>query len=262
MKMLTHIDLAERLRAAYGGVMIEPLRDGLAPNDIDGAYKVQQINTDYWRNLGRKIVGHKIGLTSIAVQQQLGVDQPDFGVLFDDMHIEDGGQVPLKALIQPKAEVEIALVLGNDVPDDDCTIEGIFKAADYAVCAIEIVDSRIRDWHITFADTVADNGSSGLFVLGQERKKLEGLDLYSCGMVLECNDNIASLGTGAACLGHPLKAAAWLAQTLVGRHQGLRAGDIIMTGALGPMIALTPGDRITAKIGGLGQCNFSYEGFK
>ncbi len=258
--MFTHEEMAEQLRNAYSGDVLAPLREGLAPNDVDGAYAVQQINTQYWRDSGRKIVGRKIGLTSAAVQKQLGVDQPDFGVLFEDMRVADGGVLPAGRLIQPKAEAEIALVLGRDLPFEDCTAEQAMAAAEYAVCAIEIVDSRIRDWQITFADTVADNGSSALFVLGSEHKQLTGLDMYSCGMILERNGEIASLGAGGACLGHPLNAAAWLAGVAAKGGEPLRAGDIILTGALGPMIELNPGDDVTAIIGGVGRCSFSFEG--
>ena len=257
--MSKHIKMAASLREAYSGQTIPPLRDGLDPNDVDGAYRVQQLNTEFWQNQGRKIIGRKIGLTSPAVQKQLGVDQPDFGVLFDDMKIENGSQIPANRLIQPKAEAEVALVLGKDIPFEDCTAEQIADAVEYASCAIEIVDSRVSDWKITFADTVADNGSSALFVMGDEKHAIKGLDLYSCGMVLEVDGAIASIGAGAACLGHPLKSAAWLAQTLVKRGQPLKAGDILLTGALGPMVTMEPGSHIKAHIGGLGACSFSYK---
>lgn len=256
--MASHDALAATLRDAYAGQVIAPMRDGLTPDDVEGAYAVQSINTAFWQSQGRKIVGRKIGLTSPAVQKQLGVDQPDFGVLFDDMAVADGERVNSSRLIQPKVEAEVAIVLANDLNEGDCTPEQVAAAAEYAVTAIEIVDSRIADWKITFADTVADNGSSALFVLGKERKPLAGLDLYSCGMVLEINGAITSIGAGAACLGHPLNAAAWLARTLSQRGAGLKAGDVLMTGALGPMAVLTSGDQVTAHIGGLGSCSFSY----
>ncbi|MEO0412533.1 MAG: fumarylacetoacetate hydrolase family protein [Pseudomonadota bacterium] len=256
--MTTSDNLASRLRGAYDGQTVAPMRDGLMPNDADTAYEIQALNTQFWVDQGRKIVGRKIGLTSPAVQKQLGVDQPDFGVLFDDMAVTDGESVGSSRLIQPKVEAEVALVLAKDLNEIDCTAEHVADAIDYAVTAIEIVDSRIADWKITFADTVADNGSSALFVLGKDKKPLTGLDLYSCGMVLEINGEITSIGAGAACLGHPLNAAAWLASTLSKHGAGLKAGDILMTGALGPMVPLTPGDRVTAHIGGLGSCSFSY----
>lgn len=254
-----HARAAERLRAAYRQGAVAPLRDALSPTDADGAYAVQAINTAFWEGAGRRIVGRKIGLTAKAVQTQLGVDQPDFGVLFDDMQIAEGGTLSAEKVLQPKAEAEVALILGRDLPALDSTVQDVFAATEYAVAAVEIVDSRIRDWKITFADTVADNGSSAFFVLGEHRRKLDGLDLYTCGMVLEINGAATSLGVGAACLGHPLNAAAWLARTLAALGTPLRAGDVLLTGALGPMVAVQPGDRVEAKIGGLGSASFLYE---
>jgi 2-keto-4-pentenoate hydratase len=189
---------ARELRSAYAGAPLQPLRDVLAPTDGDGAYAVQEINTRFWQQQGRRIVGRKIGLTAAAVQRQLGVDQPDYGVLFDDMRIDDGGVLRASKVIQPKAEAEIALVLAADIVDSAVDEKAIAAATDHAVAAIEIVDSRIADWKITFADTVADNGSSAFFVLGRRERALDGLDLYSCGMVLEVNGAVASLGAGVA----------------------------------------------------------------
>ncbi|MGE0774630.1 MAG: 2-keto-4-pentenoate hydratase [Sphingomonadaceae bacterium] len=258
--MVSFEHAAASLRAAYVDGPIAPLRDVLAPTDVAGAYAVQAINTHYWIKNGRRIIGRKIGLTAKAVQTQLGVDQPDFGVLFEDMAIADGGALSASKVLQPKAEAEIALILGRDLDAADSTAETVAAAVEHVVAAIEIVDSRIADWAIAFADTVADNGSSAFFVLGNDRKALAGLDLYTCGMVLEINGAIASLGAGAACLGHPLNAAAWLARTLATVGEPLRAGDILMTGALGPMISIKPGDSVVAKIGGLGTASFRYEG--
>ena len=143
--------------------------------------------------------------------------------------------------------------MARDLHGPEVTADAVLAAAGWAVAAIEIVDSRIADWRITFADTVADNGSSAAFVLGTELKPLAGLDLYTCGMALEVNGAVASVGAGAACLGHPLEAATWLARTVM-----LRAGDIVLTGALGPMVTLAAGDRLTARIGGLGSVSFTY----
>jgi len=249
---------AQALRDAYGRSAIPPLRDTLEATDTAGAYAVQAINTAYWEKAGRRIVGRKIGLTAKVVQTQLGVDQPDFGVLFADMEIPDGGDLRRSAVLQPKAEAEVAIVLARDLTSLDISATDVAAATAHAIAAIEIVDSRIADWKISFADTVADNGSSAFYVLGRERKNLDGLDLYSCGMVLEVNGRIASLGAGAACLGHPLEAAAWLARTAAANGTALRAGDVVLTGALGPMVALTPGDRVEAKIGGLGRVSFNY----
>src|SRR3990167_6093202 len=195
---------ARLLRDAYSKGPVPPLREYLEPTDVAGAYAVQEINTRFWEAQGRRIVGRKAGLTAKAVQQQLGVDQPDFGVLFEDMRVADGGTLDPAVCLQPKVEAEIAFVLGKDLPDPDITPEQVATAVATVHAAIEIVDSRIADWKITFADTVADNGSSAFFVLEGERHKLEGLDLYTCGMALEVNGAVASLGAGVACLRHPL----------------------------------------------------------
>lgn len=251
-----HDAVARRLRTAYAGAPVQPLRDVLDPTDIDGAYAVQSINTRVWRSEGRRVVGRKIGLTAEAVQKQLGVDQPDFGVLFEDMRLPDGGVLDWARLIQPKAEAEVALIMARDLDGMDVSPEDVAAAVESAVAAIEIVDSRIADWKITFADTVADNGSSAFFVLGGQPQPLDGLDLRTCGMTLEINGRPASEGVGAACLGHPLNAATWLARTLSARGEPLRAGDIVLTGALGPMVALAPGMHVTAAIDGLGSVAF------
>jgi 2-keto-4-pentenoate hydratase len=249
---------ARLLREAYRGGPIAPLRGMLDPNDINGAYATQAINTRQWLSEARRLVGRKIGLTAKTVQAQLGVEQPDFGALFADMQVLDGGVLDLGRAMQPKAEAEIAFVLARDIDDPDATMEVVTAAIDHAVAAIEIVDSRIADWKITFADTVADNGSSAFFLLGRERRSLAGLDLYTCGMVMEINGAVASLGAGAACLGHPLNSVRWLARTLAARGEALKAGDILLSGALGPMVTLTPGDQVRARISGIGICAFSY----
>ena len=251
-------EVAARLRGAYRSGAIPPLRDGLAPTNAAGAYAVQATNTAHWVGEGRRIIGRKVGLTAKAVQAQLGVDQPDFGVLFDDMAIADGGDLLMSKVLQPKAEAEIAIILSADLSGPDITREQVEAAVGKVVAAIEIVDSRIADWKITFADTVADNGSSAFYVLGAEQKALAGLDLWTCGMALEVNGAVVSLGAGVACLGHPLNAATWLARTLAERGEPLRKGDVVLTGALGPMVALHPGDHVKASIGGLGTASFTY----
>jgi 2-keto-4-pentenoate hydratase len=261
--MTNRIDQAARLlRGAYSDGVIAPLRAFLDPTDAAGAYAVQAVNTHFWETQGRRIIGRKVGLTALAVQQQLGVDQPDFGVLFADMELADGGVLPLSRAIQPKAEAEIALILGTDLIGSDIQREQVEAAVTSVCAAIEIVDSRIADWTISFADTVADNGSSAMFVLGSARLPLAGLDLYTCGMVLEVNGKLVSLGAGAACLGHPLNAATWLARTLAERGEPLRKGDIVLTGALGPMVAIHPGDHVRSTIGGLGSVSFAVEAGK
>ena len=235
-----------------------PLRDGLDPVDAEGAYAVQEINTRYWEAQGRRIVGRKAGLTAKAVQQQLGVDQPDFGVLFEDMAVADGGRLDPARCIQPKAEAEIAFVLASGLPDTATTPEQLAAAVATVHAAIEVVDSRIADWKITFADTVADNGSSAFFVLADTGLPLAGLDLEGAAMEMVINGALVSSGVGAAALGNPLNAAAWLARTLALRGEPLKAGDVLLAGALGPMVALKPGDQVRAVIGGIGEASFTY----
>jgi 2-keto-4-pentenoate hydratase len=251
---------ASALRDAYSSGAIPPMRDWLEPTDADAAYAVQEINTRFWVNQGRRIVGRKAGLTAKAVQMQLGVDQPDFGVLFADMAVADGGMLDPKRALQPKAEAEIAFVLSKDLPDVSTTAEVVAEAVATVHAAIEIVDSRIADWKITFADTVADNGSSAFFVMANTGLPIAGLDLSGASMEMRINGDVRSTGHGAAALGNPLNAAAWLAQTLAKRNAPLKAGDIILAGALGPMVALQPGDLVRATVGGIGDVSFSYGG--
>ncbi|WP_298164054.1 fumarylacetoacetate hydrolase family protein [Novosphingobium sp.] len=258
MNCPTHAALAERLRNAYTSGTVPPLRDGLAPTDAVGAYAVQEINTRFWEAQGRRIVGRKAGLTAKAVQAQLGVDQPDFGVLFDDMRVTDGGTLDPATCIQPKAEAEIAFVLAADLPSPGTTPEQVAAAVATVHAAIEIVDSRIADWKITFADTVADNGSSAFFVLAAQGLPLAGLDLEGAAMEMTFDGTVVSTGIGAAALGNPLNAAAWLAQTLAARGEPLKAGDIVLAGAIGPMVTLQPGVTVCTKVAGIGECRFTY----
>lgn len=250
--------LAERLRVAYDGTPIAPIRAELEAAGIRGAYRVQSLNTAYWTDAGRRIVGRKIGLTSDAVQKQLGVDQPDFGVLFHDMLLSDRDELQSGRLLQPKVEAEIALVLARDLTMPHASATDVLSASAYLLPALEIVDSRIAGWDIGILDTVADNASSGMFVLGATAVAAVGVDLRTCGMLLEVDGRIVSQGVGAACLGHPLNAAAWLARTLIEMGDPLRAGDVVLTGALGPMVALQPGNRVETTIGGVGRVGFRY----
>ena len=252
--LLSTEDAAALLKAAaVSGQTIAPLRERLARNDQDAAYAIQEFNTLAWLAQGRRLVGRKIGLTSLAVQAQLGVDQPDFGMLFADMAVGDGEAVALGRLIQPKVEAEIALVIGRDLTRERHTYADLIGATEYALPAIEIVDSRIENWNIRFVDTVADNASSGLFVLGCRPVKLSDFDITACAMEMKRGDEVVSRGNGRACLGSPLNAAVWLADVMVRCGRPLLAGDIILTGALGPMVAVKPGERFDVRIEGLGQ---------
>lgn len=220
---------------------------------LDAAYQVAEINTRArLAEPGRRLVGLKVGLTSPAVQQQLGVDQPDFGLLFDDMEYLDGDRVPMARLIQPKVEAEVAFVVGRDLTAHTPNWSEFLNAIAYAIPALEIVDSAIQDWKITLVDTVADNASSALYVLGQQPVALGAMDLGQLGMQMTINGRLVSTGSGAACLGHPLRAAYWLARTLGQRGQPLVAGQVILSGALGPMVPINAGDAVYARIGDLG----------
>ncbi|MEV0600414.1 fumarylacetoacetate hydrolase family protein [Streptomyces sp. NPDC050315] len=244
-------------RAYEEGVPVEPVRD-LVP-DAETAYRVQERLTEQWLARGRRLVGRKIGLTSTAVQRQLGVDSPDYGMLFADMAVPDSAEIPPGAVLQPKAEAEIALVLEDDLTHERHTLADLFRAVAYVVPAIEVVGSRIRDWDITLPDTIADNASCGMYVLGGTPTPLERAgDLRLAGMVMERRGDQVSTGTGAACLGHPLAAALWLADTMVHLGRPLRAGDTVLTGALGPMVEVAPGDVLEARIEGLGSVRAAF----
>lgn len=237
---------------------IAPVSSQFGITSLADAYAVQEINTRAALDQGRRLVGRKIGLTSTAVQQQLGVDQPDFGMLFADMEIADGGEIDCSRLIQPKAEGEIAFVLGRDLPHEDCTLTELMSAVEYLLPALEIVDSAITDWKISLADTVADNASSALYVLGKQPTRLAGLDLRLEGMLLEKNGAQAAIGVGAACLGNPLDACLWLARTMARAARPLLAGDVLLSGALGPMTPVVAGDRLQLRLTRLGEvgCRF------
>jgi len=231
---------------------LPPVRDTLAKADIETAYAIQEINTNHRLSEGHRLVGRKIGLTSKAVQHQLGVDQPDFGMLFADMAVGDGEPISIDCLIQPKVEAEIALIIGRDLKHERHTYADIINATEYALPAIEIVDSRIADWHIRIVDTIADNASSGLFVLGSRPVQLSHFDIADCEMKMTSGTETVSQGNGRACLDNPLNAAIWLADAMVRRGRPLLAGDIILTGALGPMVIANPGERFDVFIDGLG----------
>ncbi|HTJ72105.1 MAG TPA: fumarylacetoacetate hydrolase family protein [Actinospica sp.] len=246
--------------AARTGVPCPPIRDLLGAHaDSDAvAYAVQRLTIEHALAAGRRIVGRKIGLTSQAVQRQLGVDRPDFGALLDDMRIPEGGEVPYGRLLQPKVEAEVALVLGEDLTEAKHTVEDVLRAVDHVRPALELVDSRIADWKITYTDTVADNGSSGLFVLGEAQVSPNDVDVAQVRMSLTRNGEQVSTGTGADCLGSPLNAAVWLADALSAVGEPLRAGDVVLTGALGPMSTAAPGDVFEAQISELGSVRVSF----
>lgn len=255
---MTPEEIAKKIRLAQErNIACPPIRDYIAKKDLDKAYEIQKINIDHQLKQGQKIVGKKIGLTSKKVQKQLGVDQPDFGVLLNEMEIENDSEIPFSQLMQPKAEAEIAFVLKDDLTKETITMQDVVSAIDYALPAIEIVGSRIENWDIQITDTIADNASASHFVTGNSRVDIEQLDLIHCKMRLYVNEKLVSEGQGKDCLGNPLNAVLWLAQKMKELGNPLRKGEIILSGALGPMVNLSAGDRVKAKIEGLGEVVFS-----
>lgn len=239
-------------KAALSGVACAPVRDLLPVDDVPTAYAVQNHNTEQALAAGRRLVGRKIGLTALSVQKQLGVNQPDYGMLFADMARGDGEEIHLSDIMQPKVEAEIAFIFGRDLVDEQLTMADMFRAIEYAVPAIEIVGSRIANWDIKIVDTIADNASSGLYVLGSRPMRLGDFDPCLCGMVTEKAGEPVSVGAGAACMGSPLNAALWLARVMAKAGRPLRAGDTILSGALGPMVPVAAGDVFDVRIEGLG----------
>jgi 2-keto-4-pentenoate hydratase len=236
-----------------------PILDLLADGDVAAAYAVQRINTDRGEAGGRRVVGWKIGLTSPAVQAQLGVDQPDFGLLFADCDVAAGTSTSARRLLEPRIEAEVAFVLGSDLPERVVGADDVRRATAHVAPALEIVDSRVAGWDITIVDTIADNASSGLYVIGDQRVPLGDLDLRPLAMSLTADGEVASTGTGAACLGDPIDAVVWLANTARGVGRPLRAGDLVLSGALGPMIPVRPGSTYRGEIEELGAVSVTFD---
>lgn len=252
-------DAADRLlEAARTGVACAPVRDLIGTDDVAAAYAVQQRVVADRIERGARVIGRKIGLTSPAVQAQLGVDQPDFGVLFDDMQHQSGATLTADSVLQPRAEAEVAFVLGADLADGELDEAQVRAAIAHAVAAIEVCGSRIQDWQISFGDTVADNASAGAFVLGTEQRSLDEVEPRDVTMSMSIDGEEVSSGTGSACMGDPLAAVAWLARRVRDLGQPLRAGEVVLSGALGPMRPVQPGSTVEARITGLGSVSFTY----
>ena len=255
-----HQQAAAALRQALAsGEAIAPLRETYAGMTDQDAYAIQALYTAQRVREGRRVVGRKIGLTSLVVQRQLGVSQPDFGALFDDMSYGDGESIPWSVLQQPKVEAEIAFVLGRDLDMAQPSHQEVLQAVDYVVPALEVVGSRIENWNIKFVDTVADNASSGVYVLGSTPMPVRGLDLGLAGMCLTRRGEPVSTGAGAACLGHPLNAVVWLARTMARLGTPLRAGELVLSGALGPMVPVKQGDVFECHIHGVGSVRTEFQ---
>ncbi|TMW70609.1 2-keto-4-pentenoate hydratase [Alteribacter natronophilus] len=243
----------------------EKKRNGAAPLTelepdltIKDAYRVQLETIQRKTGEGRRVVGKKIGLTSLAMQKLLGVDEPDYGHLLEDMEFENGSTIPFGRLLQPKAEGEIAFVMKKSLNRQHLTIDDVLDATDYVVPAIEIVDSRIGDWKIKLQDTIADNASCGLFVLGSKGYKPGEIDLEKTEMKLFKNEELINSGTGRDVLGHPAACVAWLGEKLYEYGASLREGDIVLSGALSAAVDVHRGDSIRAVFSGLGDVTVSF----
>ncbi|MEQ2525928.1 2-keto-4-pentenoate hydratase [Bacillaceae bacterium CLA-AA-H227] len=237
---------------------ISPLTEMDAELSIQEAYAIQLENIHRKLVQGQKVVGKKIGLTSLAMQNLLGVNEPDYGHLLDCMVVENGGKVPNEKVMQPKVEGEIAFILKKDLKGPNVTTLDVLQATEYIVPALEIVDSRIQDWKIKLTDTVADNASSGFYVLGGKPVKIDEVDLKLIGMVLAKNGEIVNTGVGAAALGNPASCVAWLANKLFEFDISLRAGEVILSGALSAAVEAKAGDAFTAKFAHLGEVSVQF----
>ncbi|MBV2180643.1 MAG: 2-oxopent-4-enoate hydratase [Castellaniella sp.] len=238
--------------------VVAPLTERHPSITIEDAYHVQQRMISRRLAAGARVVGKKIGVTSRAVMDMLRVYQPDFGYLLSDMVYAPGEAIPMAGLIQPKAEGEIAFILKKDLTGPGVGISDVLAATEAVTTCFEIVDSRIRDWKIKIQDTVADNASCGVFVLGDQLVSPRGLDLRTCGMVFEKNGELIGTGAGAAALGHPANAVAWLANALGALGVGLKAGEVILSGALAAMSPVKAGDSLRVSIGGIGACGVRF----
>lgn len=237
---------------------IEPLTNREADITIEDAYHIQQRMIARRVEKGERIVGKKIGVTSQAVMNMLGVGQPDFGYMLDGMIYGDGAAIDAGTLIQPKAEGEIAFVLKKDLMGPGVSASDVLAATEGVMACFEIVDSRITDWKIKIQDTVADNASCGVFVLGDRMADPYAVDLRTCGMVLEKNGEIVVTGAGAATMGSPVNAVVWLANTLGKLGIPLKAGEVILSGALGAMVPVKAGDNLRVTIGDIGGCSVRF----
>ena len=248
----------ELYEALIGRRPIEPLTDRDPSISIDDAYHIQQRMIARRLEKGETIVGKKIGATSKAVQQMLDVHQPDFGYLLSGMVYNQGEAIPADDLIAPRAEGEIAFILKRDLMGPGVTAAAVLSATEFVMPCFEIVDSRIKDWKIKIQDTVADNASCGVFVLGDRAVDPRELDLNLVGMTVEKNGELVATGAGAAALGSPLNAVAWLANTMGRLGIPLKAGEVILSGSLAPLIPVKAGDSLRMAIGGMGGCSVRF----
>ncbi|AIL59830.1 2-oxopent-4-enoate hydratase [Pseudomonas alkylphenolica] len=239
---------------------VAPLLSREPDISIEDAYRIQEQFVARRLAAGEKIIGKKIGATSKPVQEFLGVYQPDFGMLTSGMVFAEGDTIDLGQMIQPKAEAELAFVLKHDLKGPGITAMDVIRATDYVLPCFEIVDSRISNWQIKIQDTVADNASCGVFVLGKTKGDPRKLDITLAGMVLEKNGELFSTGVGAAVQGSPANAVAWLANTLGELGIPFKAGEVILSGSQSALVPVTDGDELVCSVGGLGSCRVKFAG--
>lgn len=237
---------------------ILPITDQDPRFDLEDAYSVQTMNAARAMKEGKRLTGYKIGLTSREAQKHFGLSHPDYGHLFHTMAVPEEGEIDLSGLIQPKIEGEVAFVLGKDLKGPGLTLVNALNAVDYALVAMEIVDSRIENWKIKAADTIADNGSSARYVLGSVKRSLKDCDLATIGMALSKNGEVLVTGAGAAVMGNPLNALVFLANELGKRDRALLAGEVVLSGSLSGMLGIQPRDSFTCEMLGLGKCSVHF----
>ena len=249
----------ELFDAMQNRTTLKPFTERFDDITIEDAYHISLRMIERRVEAGERIIGKKIGVTSKAVQNMLNVHQPDFGFLTDKMAYSQGQEMPIsEKLIQPKAEGEIAFVMKKDIMGPGLTNADILAATDFVIPCFEVVDSRIEDWKIKIQDTVADNASCGLFVLGDTAIDPRDIDLSTCGMVVEKNGEIISTGAGAAALGSPVNCVTWLANTLGEFGIPLKAGEVILSGSLVPLEPVKAGDYMSVTIGGIGSASVRF----
>ena len=257
----THARLGDALfEAMRGRTTLAPFTETEPGITIDDAYRIARRMIDRRLALGERIVGKKIGVTSEPVQKMLGVFEPDFGWLTSDMVYGPGQAMPIgRLLIQPRAEAEIAFFLGHTLRGPGVTEADVLAATAFVAPCFEVVDSRIRDWKIRIQDTVADNASCGLLMVGAARVDPRTVNLETCEVVVHKNGQPLSRGFGAAALGSPLRAVAWLANTLSRFDVALEAGELVLSGSLVPLEPVVPGDRMTMNLTGIGDAELVFE---
>ncbi|MDQ0201431.1 2-keto-4-pentenoate hydratase [Neobacillus ginsengisoli] len=259
MKTLVESIAKELIDAESHQYSVAPLTERYSELSVSDAYQIQLEVIDNKIREGHEVIGKKVGLTSAAMQQMLGVDEPDYGHLLDYMKVADGEKVKISDFISPKVEAEIGFILERDLVGPNVNYLDVLMATKYVVPTIEIIDSRITDWKIKLVDTVADNGSSARVVIGNKLSTIEGFDLRSQGMLFYKNDELVGTGAGAAALGHPAQAVAWLANKLHEFGIHLKAGELILPGALSCAISVNEGDTISAHFGHLGTVSVTFE---